>query len=89
MYYPYFIAYMAIGFAFSLIVLFWAIRRGQFKDQERVRFLPLEEARPSPNLRVSRFNRFEAYVLGAIVLLGLSASGAVFVFSLLFGGQHG
>ena len=45
MYYPYFIAYMAIGFAVSLVVFFWALNTGQFKDQQRARFIPLENDR--------------------------------------------
>jgi cbb3-type cytochrome oxidase maturation protein len=42
MYYPYFIAYMAAGFIISLVVFFWALNSGQFKDQQRARFLPLQ-----------------------------------------------
>ena len=88
MYYPYFIAYMVIGFGISLAVFFWALSRGQFRDQERARFLPLEYEEPSQPLKVSRFNRYEAYALGAVVLLGLAASGAVLLFSLIFAGGH-
>ncbi len=88
MYYPYFIAYMVIGFGFSLVVFFWALSRGQFRDQDRVRFLPLEDEHPSQLSKVSRFHRCEAYALGALVLLGLSASAAVLLFSLIFGGGH-
>ena len=44
MYFPYFIAYMTIGFAISLAVFFWALNRGQFRDQQRARFLPLDGA---------------------------------------------
>jgi len=88
MYYPYFIVYMVIGFGISLAVFFWALSRGQFRDQERARFLPLEAEQTSRLLKVSRFNRFEAYALGAVVLLGLAASGAVLLFSLIFGGGH-
>jgi len=87
LYYPYFIAYMVIGFAISLLVFFWALSRGQFRDQERARFLPLEEDE-RPSQPVSRFNRYEAYALGALVLLGLAATGAVLLFSLIFAGGH-
>jgi nitrogen fixation-related uncharacterized protein len=89
MYYPYFIVYMVVGFSVSLLALYWAVSREQFKDQERARFLPLEDERPSQLPRVSRFNRYEAYALGAVVLLGLAASGGVLLFSLIFaGGGH-
>jgi cbb3-type cytochrome oxidase maturation protein len=85
MYYPYFIAYMAIGFAIGLLVFFWALSKGQFGDQERARFLPLEDDEPASR-PLSRFYRYEVYALGALMLLGLAASGAVLVFSLIFAG---
>ena len=43
MYFPYFMAYMATGLALSLLALSWAIRNGQFKDQQRARYLPLDD----------------------------------------------
>jgi nitrogen fixation-related uncharacterized protein len=79
---------MVVGFGVSLLALFWAVSRGQFRDQERARYLPLEHEEPSRQLKVSRFNRYEAYALGAVVLLGLAASGAVLLFSLIFAGGH-
>jgi len=87
MYYPYFIVYMVVGFSISLLALYWAVSRGQFKDQERARFLPLEDEGLSQLPRLSRFNRYEAYALGGVVLLGLAASGAVLLFSLIFAGR--
>ena len=47
MYYPYYIAYMALGFIISLMVFFWALNSGQFKDQQRARFIPLESEGPA------------------------------------------
>ena len=88
MYYPYFIVYMVVVFGISLVVFFWALSRGQFRDQERARYLPLEGGESSPSRKVTRFNRYEAYALGALVLIGLAASAAVVAFSLLFGGQR-
>jgi cbb3-type cytochrome oxidase maturation protein len=34
---------MVAGLVISLVVFFWALKNGQFKDQKRARFLPLEE----------------------------------------------
>ena len=48
MYYPYFIAYMSAGFVISIVVFIWALNNGQFKDQQRARFIPLEND-PNPN----------------------------------------
>ena len=87
MYYPYFIAYMVIGFGISLVVFFWALSRGQFRDQERARFLPLEQGEESRTLKISRAGRYEAYALCLLVALGLLATGAVLIFAILSGGK--
>ncbi|MCU0587194.1 MAG: cbb3-type cytochrome oxidase assembly protein [Syntrophobacteraceae bacterium] len=84
MYFPYFIAYMTAGFVVSLVVFIWALRSGQFRDQQRARYLPLEEdAHSGGPGRVSRMNRLEAYALAGLACSGLLASGAVLIFSLL------
>ena len=87
MYYPYFIVYMLVGFGISLLVFFWALGSGQFRDQERARFLPLEQGEESRTLKISRTGRYEAYALGILVMLGLLATGAVLIFAILSGGQ--
>jgi len=83
MYYPYFIAYMTIGFVLSLIVFFWALRRGQFRDQERACFLPLQREEGRGDVKRSRASRFEVAALIFLACAGLSASAAVVVFALL------
>ena len=83
MYFPYFVTYMAIGFAISLVVFFWALKNGQFKDQKRARFLPLEDESEPSVAKVSTFKRYEIYALLFLALAGLAASAAVLVFSLL------
>ncbi len=85
MYYPYFIAYMAAGFVISLLVFFWALNSGQFKDQQRARFLPLHnELQPKP-ARVQRFARIQTFALLSLVCLCLASAAAVVIFSLLKG----
>ena len=86
MYYPYFIAYMLVGFAISLLVFFWALGSGQFKDQERARFLALEHGEEPCTSKISRTGRYEAYALGLLVSLGLLATGAVLFFAIFSGG---
>jgi cbb3-type cytochrome oxidase maturation protein len=83
MYFPYFITYMALGFVISLVVFFWALKNGQFKEQQRARFLPLEDERKASLEKVSNIKRYEIYALMFLALAGLAASGAVLVFSLL------
>ena len=86
MYYPYFLAYMVSGFVISLVVLLWALRNGQFKDQQRARFLPLEEGLEKEPVKVSRVGRFEAYALIVLASLGLFGTAATLLFTLIKGG---
>ncbi|MGB5749064.1 MAG: cbb3-type cytochrome oxidase assembly protein CcoS [Desulfobacterales bacterium] len=83
MYYPYFIAYMVIGFTISLVVFFWALNSGQFKDQQRARFIPLESERPVKPAIASRFARIQTIALFSLVCICLATSVAVIAFALL------
>ena len=86
MYYPYFLAYMVSGFVISLIVLLWALKNGQFREQQRARFLPLEEGLEAEPLKVSKIGRIEAYALIVLASLGLFGTAATLIFSLVKGG---
>ena len=83
MYYPYFIAYMVAGFAISLVVFFWALNNGQFKDQQRARFIPLESEQTTKPAIASRFARIETIALFTLVCICLATSVAVIVFTQL------
>ena len=85
MYYPYFIAYLAAGFIISLVVFFWALNSGQFKDQQRARFLPLQNDLQSRPAKVPRFARIQTAVLFTLVCLYLASAVAVVIFSLMKG----
>jgi cbb3-type cytochrome oxidase maturation protein len=85
MYYPYFITYIVSGFVISLLVFFWALHNGQFKDQQRARFLPLEPEGDTGAVKASRFPRAEIYVLFFIAIAGLGASAATLIFAIFFG----
>lgn len=83
MYFPYFVAYMTAGFLMSLAVLLWAVHRGQFRDQERARFLPLDgPAAAGGRARLTRRGWIESAGLFVLVLAGLGGSVAVIVFAL-------
>lgn len=82
MYFPYYVAYMTAGFTISLAVFIWALNHGQFKDQNRARFIPLEADNRCKPVKASRFARLEAIALFALVGIGLAASAAVITFSL-------
>jgi cbb3-type cytochrome oxidase maturation protein len=87
MYYPYFIAYMAAGFIISLAVFFWALNNGQFRDQQRARFLPLQNDLQTQPAKVPRFARLQTVVLFILVCLCLASAAAVVIFSLIKGMQ--
>ena len=86
MYYPYFLAYMVSGFVISLIVLLWALKNGQFREQQRARFLPLEEGLEAEPVKESKIGKIEAYALIVVASLGLFGTAATLIFSLLKGG---
>ena len=83
MYYPYFIAYMAAGFVISIAVFIWALNNGQFKDQQRARFIPLQSELKREPAKSSRFARIQVIALFSLVCICLSCSIAVITFALL------
>lgn len=82
MYFPYYIAYMTVGFAITLLVFFWALNRGQFRDQNRARYIPLEADGNTKPAKASRFARIQTISLFALVGIGLAAMAAVVTFAL-------
>jgi cbb3-type cytochrome oxidase maturation protein len=81
MYFPYFIAYIAIGLVISLPVFFWALRSGQFQDQQRARFLPLRDPAGEKPVQATRLARWEIFTLFLLASAGLAASAAALVFA--------
>lgn len=84
MYYPYFIAYIGIGLVISLVVFYWAIRSGQFNEQQRARFLPLQDDADQPPVKTTRINRIEIYGLFILAVAGLCATAAMLAYALYF-----
>ncbi|MGD9367246.1 MAG: cbb3-type cytochrome oxidase assembly protein CcoS [Desulfobacteraceae bacterium] len=84
MYFPYFIAYIAIGLTISVVVFYWAVKNGQFKDQQRARFLPLRDTQDDAPVKATRFHRWEIFGLFFLAVAGLSMSAAVLVYALYF-----
>ena len=77
---------MIVGFFISLVVLLWALRNGQFSDQQRARFLPLEDEAGLNDGGVSRASRIQFVALGCLVCAGLAATAVVLVLALTSGG---
>lgn len=84
MYFPYLVAYIAIGLILSLLVFFWALKAGQFRDQQRLRYLPLRDETMGAPAPTSRFGRLETFGLFFLAVGGLVASAAVLVYVLYF-----
>ena len=84
MYFPSFVAYIVIGLSVSLLVFFWAVKSGQFKDQQRARFLPLRDEPDQGPVAVSRFSRWEIYGLFILACAGLATSAALLLFAAYF-----
>jgi cbb3-type cytochrome oxidase maturation protein len=74
---------MVSGFVISLFVLFWALRNGQFKDQQRARFLPLDEGLEAEPVKVSKIGKIQAYALIVLASLGLFGTAATLLFTLI------
>jgi cbb3-type cytochrome oxidase maturation protein len=83
MYFPYFISYIALGFLVTIPVFLWALKSGQFRDQQRARFLPLEDDGDAPAVGLSKMRRIEFGVLIFLVASGLVASASVVIFALM------
>jgi cbb3-type cytochrome oxidase maturation protein len=74
---------MLIGLVISFFVFLWALNNGQFKDQKRARFLPLQDEQEMRPRNVSRVSRIELYALALLATTGLMACAAVLVFALV------
>jgi hypothetical protein len=56
---------------------------GQFKDQQRARFIPLESDLQTEPVKASRFARIQTIALFSLVCICLSCSLAVITFALM------
>ncbi len=83
MYFPYFITYMVLGFAISLVVFLWAFKAGQFREQQRARFLPLVGVADNGPVKVSRYSRIHTLILFVLGCTGVATTAVVLVYSVL------
>jgi nitrogen fixation-related uncharacterized protein len=74
---------MSAGFVISIMVFIWALNNGQFKDQQRARFIPLESDLQTEPVKASRFARIQTIALFSLVCICLSCSVAVITFALI------
>ena len=60
------------GLAASVAIFYWALRTGQFSDQERARYLPLSDRFPQPSVANPSKLSKEVYALLFALALGLA-----------------
>jgi cbb3-type cytochrome oxidase maturation protein len=73
LYYVFWTMLIAASLWVSLGAFLWAHRHGQFRDQERARFLPLR-GEPAPGIPAHKGgSRREAFVVCIILVLGFAA----------------
>jgi cbb3-type cytochrome oxidase maturation protein len=81
MYYYFFIIFIFSGLFLGIVVFLWALKSGQFKEQQRARYLPLEDEQEVPHNEVSRSGKLQSYVLFGILILGLVVVASVVVYA--------
>jgi cbb3-type cytochrome oxidase maturation protein len=81
MYYFFFIIFIFSGLFFGIVVFLWALKSGQFKEQQRARYLPLEDEPEAPQKEISRSSKLQSYVLFGILIFGLVVVASVVVYA--------
>ena len=81
MLYFFFILFLVSGIIFGIIVFVWALKNGQFKDQQRARYLALDDEEDFPEGRTSGSGRFQAVAVLGLLIFGLMAIATVMVYA--------
>jgi nitrogen fixation-related uncharacterized protein len=71
-YYVPWILLMAASLVASLALFIWALRRGQFSEQDRARYLPLRHEFSLPRVKDPARLSLEVYVLLGTLAVGCS-----------------
>ncbi|GAB6146373.1 cbb3-type cytochrome oxidase assembly protein CcoS [Desulfocicer niacini] len=83
MYYPFFVAYILTGLFIGVSVFVWALKTGQFSDQQRARFLAMEERTTSATAPSAKAGR-DLYCVFYLALAAIGASFALVGYALFF-----
>ena len=70
--YAFFLLYVIIGFVLTGAAFYWAVRAGLFKNQDRARYVVLDDIEPIPDEDLPDKSRWPA---GAVVTIFLAALG--------------
>ncbi len=83
MYYPFFVAYILTGLFIGVAVFVWALKTGQFSDQQRARFLAMEESTTPATAPSTKAGR-DLYCVFLLALAAIGASFALVGYALFF-----
>ena len=83
MYYPFFLAYILTGIFIGGVVFVWALKSGQFSDQQRARFLAIEDVRPNAATPLPKTG-VELYFILYLAMAAIAASFALIAYALFF-----
>ncbi len=83
MYYPFFLAYILTGLFIGVGVFVWALKTGQFADQQRARFLAMEESTQPATTPSAKAGR-DLYFVFYLALAAIGASVALVGYALFF-----
>jgi nitrogen fixation-related uncharacterized protein len=72
MFVPVWLFFLASGTLMAILVLVWAIRNHQFEDQERARYLPLNDVPAAELSKTATMKRTPTY-WGFVVILAFNA----------------
>jgi cbb3-type cytochrome oxidase maturation protein len=83
MYYPFFLTYILTGLIIGITVFMWALKNGQFSDQQRARFLALEDVRQAA-VATPLKTGFQLYCIFFLAIAAIVASFALLCYALFF-----
>jgi len=76
-----FILFIFSGLFFGIIVFLWALKSGQFKEQDRARYLAIEDEQETAEVVISRSTQLQSYVLIALIVAGILISASVVIYA--------
>ncbi len=79
--YPLFIIFIFSGLFFGIIVFLWALKSGQFKEQQRARYLAIEDEEEKPDFVVSLSAKLQVYELFGFIIVGILVSASVVIYA--------
>jgi cbb3-type cytochrome oxidase maturation protein len=76
-----FIIFIFSGLVFGILTFLWALKSGQFKEQERARYLAIEDEQEKPDDVASRSGQLQSYMLFGFLIVGILISASVVVYA--------